>query len=214
MPSFQQQQQKCKISKETGNKGVSSESESCSVRSDSLQPHGILQSRIQVGSFSLLQGIFPNQRLNPQSPALQADSTEWATREAKLWEEMEIVKKWTMREEKGGKNDLENNHSNTVHKKARIWYLRSCVGKMHCVFLCFLAHSASDIICMNFFSALINSIQFWYYLPGDGVRSHKLSSVPQDHTTSDTNYNSRLSLALLTTYKSEFSQPPMGLIIC
>ena len=33
-----------------------------------------------VGSHSLLQGILPTQRSEPRSPALQADSTIWATR--------------------------------------------------------------------------------------------------------------------------------------
>ena len=37
--------------------------------------HGILQARIlEVGSRSLLQGIFLTQRIEPRSPALQADS--------------------------------------------------------------------------------------------------------------------------------------------
>ena len=45
-----------------------SESESCLVMSDSLQPWGlgILQARtLEVGSLSLLQGIFPTQGSNP-----------------------------------------------------------------------------------------------------------------------------------------------------
>ena len=54
-------------------------SESCSVMSDSLHPHGLyspwnsLDQNTEVGSLSLLQGIFPTQGLNP-GPALQADS--------------------------------------------------------------------------------------------------------------------------------------------
>ena len=50
---------------------VSCESESHSVVSDSLQPHGLYSpwnspgQNIGVGSLSLLQGIFPTQGLNP-----------------------------------------------------------------------------------------------------------------------------------------------------
>ena len=73
---------------------MKSESESCSVISNSLQPHGLYSpwnssgQNTGVGSFSLLQGIFPTQGLNPgllhcrqilparepRSPTLQADS--------------------------------------------------------------------------------------------------------------------------------------------
>ena len=48
-----------------------SENESCSVVSDSLQPHGLYSpwnspgKNTRVGSLSLLQGIFPTQGLNP-----------------------------------------------------------------------------------------------------------------------------------------------------
>ena len=46
-----------------------SESESCSVMSDSLQPHGLSMEfssqNTGVGSLSLLQGIFPTQGSNP-----------------------------------------------------------------------------------------------------------------------------------------------------
>ena len=51
-----------------------SESESCSVVSDSLRPHGLYSpwnsagENIGVGSLSLLQGIFPTQGLNPGLP--------------------------------------------------------------------------------------------------------------------------------------------------
>ena len=47
------------------------ESESCSVVSDSLRPHGLyspwnsLGQNTRVGSLSLFQGIFPTQELNP-----------------------------------------------------------------------------------------------------------------------------------------------------
>ena len=50
------------------------ESESCSVMSDSLQPHGLcspwhsLGQNTGVGSLSLLQRIFPTQGLNPGLP--------------------------------------------------------------------------------------------------------------------------------------------------
>ena len=49
-------------------------SESRSVKSNSLQPHGPYSpwnspgQNTGVGSLSLLQGIFPNQRLNPSLP--------------------------------------------------------------------------------------------------------------------------------------------------
>ena len=48
--------------------------ESCSVMSDSLQPHGLYSlcnspgQNTGVGSLSLLQGIFPTQGLNPGLP--------------------------------------------------------------------------------------------------------------------------------------------------
>ena len=51
-----------------------SESRSCSVVSDSLQPHGLYSpcnsqgQHTGVGSLSLLQGIFPTQGLNPGLP--------------------------------------------------------------------------------------------------------------------------------------------------
>ena len=50
---------------------MSYESESCSLVSDSLWPHGLYSTRNSpgqntgVGSLSLLQGIFPTQRSNP-----------------------------------------------------------------------------------------------------------------------------------------------------
>ena len=50
------------------------ESESCSVMSDSLQPHGLYSpwnspgQNTGVGSCSLLQGIFPTQGSNPGFP--------------------------------------------------------------------------------------------------------------------------------------------------
>ena len=48
--------------------------ESCSVMSDSLQPHGLYSpwnspgQNTRVGSFSLLQGLFANQGWNPGLP--------------------------------------------------------------------------------------------------------------------------------------------------
>ena len=57
-----------------------SESESCSVMSDPLQPRGLHTpwnspgQNTGVGSLSLLQGIFPTQGWNPGLPPLQADS--------------------------------------------------------------------------------------------------------------------------------------------
>ena len=54
-------------------------SESCSVVSDSLQPHGLyspwnsLGQYIGVGSLSILQGLL-NPGIKPRSPSLQADS--------------------------------------------------------------------------------------------------------------------------------------------
>ena len=61
------------------------ESESHSVVSDSLQPHGLQPTKLLcpwnspgqntgVGRRSLLQGIFPTRGIKPRSPALQADS--------------------------------------------------------------------------------------------------------------------------------------------
>ena len=53
---------------------VVSESESCSVASDSLQPHGLDSpwnspgQNTGVGSLSLLQGIFTTQESNPGLP--------------------------------------------------------------------------------------------------------------------------------------------------
>ena len=54
--------------------GVQSESESCSVVSDSLRPHGLYNPRDSpgkntvVGCHALLQGIFPTQGSNPGLP--------------------------------------------------------------------------------------------------------------------------------------------------
>ena len=54
-------------------------SESCSVVSNSMQPHALSSpwsspgQNTRVGSLSLLQGIFPIQ-IEPRSPALQVDS--------------------------------------------------------------------------------------------------------------------------------------------
>ena len=59
---------------------VKCESESHSVMSDSLWPHGLYNpwnspgQKTGVGSLSLLQGHFPNPGIEPRSPALQADS--------------------------------------------------------------------------------------------------------------------------------------------
>ena len=56
------------------------ESESASVVSDSLRPHGLYSQwnspgqNTGVGSLSLLQGIFPNPGIEPRSPTLQAVS--------------------------------------------------------------------------------------------------------------------------------------------
>ena len=62
-----------------------SESDSCWVVPDSMQPYGLQPTRLlcpcnspdkntRVGWHSLLQGIFPTQGSNPRSPTLQADS--------------------------------------------------------------------------------------------------------------------------------------------
>ena len=57
-----------------------SESESCSVVSDSLESLGLYSpwnspgQNTGVGSLSLLQGNLPNSGIEPRSPALQADS--------------------------------------------------------------------------------------------------------------------------------------------
>ena len=63
--------------------GYISESVSWSVMSDTLLPHettrllcpwNSLGKNTGVGCYFLLQGIFPTQRIEPGSPALQADS--------------------------------------------------------------------------------------------------------------------------------------------
>ena len=62
--------------------------ESCSVMSDSLQPHGLyspwnsLGQNTGMGSLSLLQGIFPTQGSNPGLPHCRKILYHWATREA------------------------------------------------------------------------------------------------------------------------------------
>ena len=52
------------------NNSMKSESQSCSVVSNSLQPHGIYSpgQNTKVGSLSFLQGIFPTQESNPGLP--------------------------------------------------------------------------------------------------------------------------------------------------
>ena len=63
-------------------------SESHSVLSDSLRPHGLYSpwdcpgQNTGVGSRSLLQGIFPTPRIEPRSPSLHADSL-WAEPQGK-----------------------------------------------------------------------------------------------------------------------------------
>ena len=63
-------------------------SESLSVMSDSLWPHGLYSpwdspgQNTGVGSLSFLQGIFPTQGLNPASCMAVEFFTSWATREA------------------------------------------------------------------------------------------------------------------------------------
>ena len=64
------------------------ESESRSVVSDSLQPHGLYSpwnspgQNTEVGSRSLLQGIFPTQGSKPGLPHCRQILYSWATREA------------------------------------------------------------------------------------------------------------------------------------
>ena len=69
-----------------------SESITCSVKSNSLWPHGLQPTRLLfpwnspgkntgVGSQSLLQGIFPTQRSNPGLCITGRFFTIWATRE-------------------------------------------------------------------------------------------------------------------------------------
>ena len=63
-------------------------SESHSVMSDSLQPHGLYSEwdspgqNTGVGSLSLLQGLFATQGWNPSLPHCRRIFTCWATREA------------------------------------------------------------------------------------------------------------------------------------
>ena len=67
---------------------MESESESRSVVSESLRPHGLHSpwnspgQNTGVGSLPLLQGIFPTQGLNPVSHIAGRFFTSWATREA------------------------------------------------------------------------------------------------------------------------------------
>ena len=62
---------------------VENESESRSVVSHSLRPHGILQVRILQWVAIPSPGDLPNPGTEPRSPSLQADFfTSWATREA------------------------------------------------------------------------------------------------------------------------------------
>ena len=59
---------------------LESESESCSVMSNTLQPYGLYSpwnspgQNTGVGSLSLLQGNLPNLGTEPRSSALQVDS--------------------------------------------------------------------------------------------------------------------------------------------
>ena len=76
-------------------------SESCSVESDSLWPHGLYSPWISpgqntgVGSLSLLQGIFPTQGLNPIPLHCRQFFTSWATREAQeYWSGYPILLQW------------------------------------------------------------------------------------------------------------------------
>ena len=70
---------------------MKSESESCSVVSDSLQPHGLYSpwnspgQNTGVGSLPLLQGIFPTQGSNQVSCIAGGFFTNWATREAQAY---------------------------------------------------------------------------------------------------------------------------------
>ena len=48
-----------------------------------------------------------------------------------------------------------------------------------------------------------NLIQFWHYLPGDGIRSPSPTRLPLPSPTSDTNGQSRLSPVPLIGYKLE-----------
>ena len=72
-----------------------SESESCSVRSDSLRPHGLYSpgQNTGVSSLSLLQKIFPTQGLNPSPHIAGRFFTSWATREViENWAHLEIFR--------------------------------------------------------------------------------------------------------------------------
>ena len=76
-------------------------SESCSVMSDSLQPHRLYSpwnspgQDTEVSSLSLLQGIFPTQGLNPGLQHWGGFFTSRATREAHFhsnpWKEIRIM---------------------------------------------------------------------------------------------------------------------------
>ena len=70
---------------------MKSESESCSVVSNSLWPHGLqspqnsLGQNTGVGSFSLLQGIFPTQGLNPGFPHCRQILSHLLLKTAGIW---------------------------------------------------------------------------------------------------------------------------------
>ena len=55
-----------------------------------------------------------------------------------------------------------------------------------------------------------NLIQFWHYLPGDGIRSPSPTRLPLPSPTSDTNGQSRLSPVPLIGYKLEVQPPILG----
>ena len=81
--------------------GIFKVSESCSVVSDSLQPHGLyspknsLGQNTRVGSHLFLQGIFPTQGLNQVSRISGGFLTSWATREALLkWDDISVSSLW------------------------------------------------------------------------------------------------------------------------
>ena len=78
----------CKAVRKYNEWNHESESESHSVLSDALWPHGLYSpwnspgQNTGVGSLSLLQGIFPTQRSNPGLPHCRRILHHWASRDA------------------------------------------------------------------------------------------------------------------------------------
>ena len=104
------------------------ESESCSVVSDSLQPHGLyspwnsIDQNTKVGCHTLLQGIFPTQ-VKPRSPASQADSLP-AEPQGKSWSS---TKKFTIHME----TQKTPNSQSSLEKEEWSWRNQTSDFRLH-----------------------------------------------------------------------------------